>query len=434
MAPKGRGLKKFLQKLPNGTILIDGNKVQWKIIEPIGEGGFGVIYGVEKVGSPSKNKASYVAKIEPHSNGPLFVEKNFFMRHLQPNMIAEYKRAKKIPFLGLPEYVGGGTYKDGDIEHRFLIMERFGDSIDKRLKATEKVNYKLLGTYCSQVIDALTYIHERGYAHMDIKPENLLLKCEPKCDLVYLIDFGIVDRCTTADVYTPDKKKQHNGTTLYTSRDSHQGVVTKRSDLEILGYNILQWLRVDLPWAKDVKNLTAVLNKKNELLNNIRNVLGNDVPGNIIKYFDHVNNLKHNETPDYNYMKSLLENLESPEDSVSRKKKPVTKSALSKRSNLSDQVLETENIVPSRRKPIAKRNYVEEASQSEKEIPHEIEVPCPDEKVESHDYERNILISAVGPKPSVKKRITSPPKKVVPKKITSPKRITSPRRTRRTNK
>jgi vaccinia related kinase len=421
MAPKGRGRKKVLQKLPNGTILTDVAKLQWKIIEPIGEGGFGVIYSVEKVISTSKDNTSYVAKVEPHSNGPLFVEKNFFMRHLQPKMISDYKRDKNISFLGLPEYIGGGTHKQDDVEHRFLIMERFGDSIDEKIKRTNLVNYKLLGTFCAQIIDALRYIHERGYAHMDIKPENLLLKFKSKDDAVYLIDFGIVDRCTTDNVFSPDKKKQHNGTTLYTSRDSHQGVVTKRGDLEILGYNILQWLRVELPWTKDIKNLVVVHNKKVELLNDIQKVLGNDVPESIIEYFNYVNNLEHNETPDYNYIKSLFEKLDRVQKTNSKKRKPtVDASSPPKRVNLNDEVSEEENIsVASRgRKPLIRK---------------------PVERPVLTDDKYNIPSVATKSKPAARKRITSPPKKVTPKRITSPKkittkRITSPKKSVKANK
>lgn len=309
MADKRRGRKKVLEKLPKGTVLTDMAKLQWEIVEPIGEGGFGVIYSVKKVGSTVKKDIAYAAKVEPHSNGPLFVERNFFLRNLKPEMLAEYKRKMKLSFLGLPEYLGGGSYTVNNVSHRFLIMERYGDGIDKKLKTASDVNFKLLGTYCSQIIDSLMYIHDKGYAHMDLKPENLLLKFNGKDDHVYLIDFGIIDTCTTNPDFKPDKKKQHNGTMLYTSRDSHSGVVTKRGDLEILGYNILQWCGVMLPWAKDLKTPSVVHKKKNELVTNIRKELTGQVPENVIKYFEYVENLKHNQTPDYGYAKSLLQNL-----------------------------------------------------------------------------------------------------------------------------
>jgi [calcium/calmodulin-dependent protein kinase] kinase len=42
--------------------------------------------------------------------------------------------------------------------------------------------------YLRQIISALIYLHNHGVAHLDIKPQNLLLGAE---DHVYLVDFGI---------------------------------------------------------------------------------------------------------------------------------------------------------------------------------------------------------------------------------------------------
>lgn len=47
----------------------------WKVGKPIGKGSFGEIFlATDNVSGPVRDDASYVAKIEPHHNGPLFVE------------------------------------------------------------------------------------------------------------------------------------------------------------------------------------------------------------------------------------------------------------------------------------------------------------------------------------------------------------------------
>lgn len=323
MADKGKGRKKKLIKLPTGTILTDLTKLQWELLEPIGEGGFGVIYRTKKVNSLiRKNDIEFAAKVEPHGNGPLFVEKNFFLRYLKSEQLEDYKRKKKLPFLGLPHYIAGGSFIQGTTSYRFLIMERFGDNINKKLISLNSVNLDLLGLYCSQIIDSLMYIHDSGYIHMDIKPENLLLKYNSKEDKIYLIDFGVIDKCTSDKEFKPDKKKQHNGTLLYSSRDSHFGVGTKRGDLETLGYNILKWLNIDLPWAGDIKIPTIVHEKKNDFMASVHIKLQDKVPKNILEYLTYINNLKHNETPNYEYVKLLLSNLnEISKRNVGQKRK-----------------------------------------------------------------------------------------------------------------
>lgn len=72
-------------------------------------------------------------------------------------------------------------------------------------------------------MDVLEYIHDKGYAHCDVKGTNLLLGTQKGTeDQVYLVDFGLDTRYTTEEL-KPDPKRAHNGTIEYTSRDAHLG-------------------------------------------------------------------------------------------------------------------------------------------------------------------------------------------------------------------
>jgi vaccinia related kinase len=61
---------------------------------------------------------------------------------------------------------------------------------------------------------------------------------------VYIIDFDILCRYLDYDAlhkkYGCDEIKVHSGTIEYCSRDAHIGAFSRRGDLEILGYNMLQ--------------------------------------------------------------------------------------------------------------------------------------------------------------------------------------------------
>ena len=68
---------------------------------------------------------------------------------------------------------------------------------------------------------------------------------------MYLVDFGLVSkyqRQGTHLEYKPDPRMAHDGTIEYNSRDAHIGAKSRRSDLEVLGYNLVHWMSGTLPW------------------------------------------------------------------------------------------------------------------------------------------------------------------------------------------
>lgn len=72
------------EPLPVGSVLTDLCKQQWKIGPSIGTGGFGEIYSACRAGATAPKRTDdypFVVKIEPHNNGPLFVEMHFYMRN-----------------------------------------------------------------------------------------------------------------------------------------------------------------------------------------------------------------------------------------------------------------------------------------------------------------------------------------------------------------
>lgn len=64
------------REVADNSILCDIAGSQWRIGAPVGAGSFGEIYlASNDISKPvDKNNANFVTKIEPHSNGPLFVE------------------------------------------------------------------------------------------------------------------------------------------------------------------------------------------------------------------------------------------------------------------------------------------------------------------------------------------------------------------------
>lgn len=67
--------------LKQGEIITDISGKHWKLGKPVGIGGFGEIYqAFDNVKEAETENSSHVAKLERHTNGPLFVEINCYLR------------------------------------------------------------------------------------------------------------------------------------------------------------------------------------------------------------------------------------------------------------------------------------------------------------------------------------------------------------------
>ena len=128
--------------LPEGEIITGITKQKsWRLGKSIGTGGFGEIYlcsedTKRKVGED----AGLAMKIEPHENGPLFVEMNFYIRAMQPDDVAAFKKARKIAgTLGVPVHRGSGSHMFKGDKYRFLVMDRYGKDLQAIFQSGKKL-------------------------------------------------------------------------------------------------------------------------------------------------------------------------------------------------------------------------------------------------------------------------------------------------------
>nr|CAD7393428.1 unnamed protein product [Timema cristinae] len=260
---------KFPEQIPLGEIITDIHKRSWKIGPSIGTGGFGEIYSATEVTPSCAKSLPYVIKIEPHENGPLFVEIHVYQKIAKSADIDEWMKARKLKSLGMPRFVASGSHSSGSHKYRFMVMERFGQDLDSLLaKGGKTFPLPAVLRIARQVLDVLEYMHSKSYVHADIKAANLLLgHVKGSENQVYLVDFGMASRQSADCKNNP--KKAHNGTIEFLSRDSHAGVMSYRGDLEILAYNMLYWLTGRLPWLHAIKDCRKVEELKRRFMDDI---------------------------------------------------------------------------------------------------------------------------------------------------------------------
>ncbi|KAL8619650.1 hypothetical protein ACOMHN_019705 [Nucella lapillus] len=339
-AKKGRGPKahKLPERFPIGEILNQTLfKKKWQLGDVIGQGGFGLIYKAYDVtDGPANQSQPFVIKInefsrrvvtnsdylvcqEPQDNGPLFCELHFYQRVAKPESVSEWSKMKKLRYLAVPLYLGSGQHKKGDKVYRFIVLQHLGTDLQKVFEQngrcfSEKTAYSI----GRRVLDALEYIHDKGYCHADIKAANILLgHSGGKTDFnqVYLVDYGLAYRFLVDGAQKPykeDPKRAHDGTAEYASRDAHKGVYpSRRGDLEILGYCMLEWLAGGLPWSKAVSDKDRVRDLKIKHMNDLPDFFkacfgSRPCPEGLKKYLAIVSKLAYDEKPDYNQLRQFL--------------------------------------------------------------------------------------------------------------------------------
>ena len=301
-----------------GEVLTDTIKQQWVLGKPIGVGGFGELY-MAAFRSPNGDLGpeKFVVKVEPHSNGPLFVEVHFYLRGTHKEEMDKFKAEKGLSHLGVPGLVANGSHLRNKQNYRFLVMERYGSDLQRIMDNSEGQRFTTK-TACSvaiQVIDSLEYIHRQGYVHKDVKGSNLLVGLGMEGQhLVHLVDYGLSAKFRVGDLhkqYRHDMRWAHEGTMEYTSRDAHIGSASRRGDLEVLLYNLIEWFGGSLPWDRDVASPQVTKTAKFLAFRQMGRFLricfrGQKFPLFLIKFMKYVSNLMFEEEPDYDFLRNMI--------------------------------------------------------------------------------------------------------------------------------
>jgi len=313
MPPKKGGKKgaagyKMAPKLPNGTVLQDMSKRKWTLTGTVGSGGFGLIYFAEEQGGEGRK---CVVKIEPHENGPLFVEWHYYLAAGRP----EHLRAWKEP-AHLPALWGYGSHSLGDEKLRFIVIDKLGADLDKTFKGGEnRLSVATIANIAIQVLHSLEYIHSKGYTHNDVKAANLLSHPDNP-NLLYLVDFGLAVKYMKGEENAhkeekPDPRKAHDGTIEYLSRDAHLGCTARRSDLENLALCLVHWSEGTLPWQPLISKVmkpadtVKVQAAKEDFFKGLP-ATGKNLPKQVLEFLEYAAGLHFDQCPDYKHCRSIF--------------------------------------------------------------------------------------------------------------------------------
>ena len=274
------------------------NKLIFKkftIEKVISEGIFGEIYLVKN----EKDNKYYTMKAEKNDSNIKILEQEGYNLFL-------------LKGLGIPQLVSYGKIKNYDI----LIQELLGKSLNELfIENNFQFSMNDICLISIQLIDRVEWVHSKTLIHRDIKPENFLLGSNNP-NIIYLTGFGL---CTK---YCSSKSGKHimpgfrgtfSGTIKYSSANAQRGnQLSRRDDLESLGYTILYFMKGGLPWM----NLNQNINEKEAYIKTYSmkkfmpvERLCKGAPSEMQDYFRYIRQLKFKEEPNYDYLRNLFVNL-----------------------------------------------------------------------------------------------------------------------------
>lgn len=199
-----------------------------------------------------------------------------------------------------------------------LVMDLLGHNLAELHRLCgNHFTLKTVLMVADQVLQRVEGLHSRGIVHRDIKPENFMVGCADEASTIHAIDFGLANEYCEMETLQHIPRRsglEFTGTVVYASLHAHLGVEqSRRDDLESVGYMLISLLRGELPWEgtcdADCSDDAWVKHCEEQKAQMPLAEICTGCPEEFEQYLRYCRNLKFEEEPDYQYLRSLFEDV-----------------------------------------------------------------------------------------------------------------------------
>jgi len=192
------------------------------------------------------------------------------------------------------------------------VVERLGSDLESLFVfCGERFSVKTVLLLADRMLQIVQYIHRKGWIYRDFRPDNLLMGQRNRKNNLFVANFQLAKRYTDrkSGIHIPyAEDKGMVGTARYASMNCQRGLeMSRRDDMESIGYMLLYFLRGKLPWqgldAKTAEKRNARILSRKEATS--PSLLCANFPG-FQPYFDHVFALEFTDEPDYHYLRTIF--------------------------------------------------------------------------------------------------------------------------------
>ncbi|TNV80316.1 hypothetical protein FGO68_gene14962 [Halteria grandinella] len=270
---------------------ITSNKETFAFSHPLGTGTYGDAYAYYSTTNPQSMIAIKIAK-----QGQYLNTDSYYLGKLNEGRETGH----------MVKYYGDGFFNG----KAYIKMELVKYSVEEYISLIEPevgISEAFIMVFL-QMLSAIRQLHNKGYIHQDIKPDNFRVT---ENGVVKLLDLGLVYQYDIKGRHKPFGKFGFKGSPYYASTNALQGfALSRRDDIECLGYSLMQLINPFTPWVDNQSHSKILSSKKHFISSN-----KDDVPlcyQGIQAFIYIAQQLSYTQEPDYSHFEYLIRNLFRP--------------------------------------------------------------------------------------------------------------------------